>query len=415
MTNMTLKNFDSLLQTYAKLITQVGVNVSKSHTVVLNIQVEQAPLARYIVQEAYKLGAKQVIVQWSDDIVTRETLLHADDSVIEQVPAYKIDEANDFVAKGASRISVVSQNPDALAGVDGERIATMQKVNGKAMMPLRKATQANKISWTVVAAAGSAWAKKVFPDLDTTEEQVDALWDAIFTACRLYSDDPIAAWHEHDKTLETKANELNKENFTALHYTAPGTDLVIGLPVNHHWEGAGSLNVRGERFMANMPTEEVFTAPDRTRIDGVVTSTKPLSYAGNTIENMVFTFKDGVVVDVTAEKGEEVLKSLLDTDEGAKSLGEVALVPHSSPISQSGITFFNTLFDENASNHLALGSAYAFNIKGGTEMSDEELKEAGLNRSQTHVDFMIGSADMSIDGIKQDGSKVPLFKDGEWV
>jgi len=412
---MVLKNFDILLQKYAELITQVGVNVSDSHTVVLSIQVEQAPLARYIVKEAYKLGAKQVIVQWSDDTISREFFLHAGDDVIQEVPQYKIDEANEWVEKGASRISVVSQNPDAFSGVDGERLATFQSVNGKAMMPLRQATQANKISWTVVAAAGKDWAKKVFPDLDSEEKQVDALWDAIFKACRMYEANPIEAWHKHDKTLETKADELNAQQFDALHYTAPGTDLIIGLPENHHWEGAGSENVRGERFMANMPTEEVFTAPDRRRIDGVVSSTKPLSYAGNTIENMVFTFKDGKVVNVTAEKGEDVLKKLLEIDEGAKSLGEVALVPDSSPISQSGITFFNTLFDENASNHLALGSAYAFNIKGGTDMTEKELEEAGLNRSQTHVDFMVGSNKMNIDGIKKDGTRVPIFRNGEWA
>ncbi|MBO0477425.1 aminopeptidase [Vagococcus sp. DIV0080] len=412
---MVLENFDTLLKKYAQLITEVGVNVQKSHTVVVQIQVEQAPLARHIVKEAYKLGAKQVIVQWTDDIVSRETLMHADDSVLETVPESKITEMNEWVEAGASRISVVSQNPDAYAGVDNDRLSTFQLAMGKAMMPLRQATQANKVSWLVVAAAGSAWAEKVFPTLSSKEEQVDALWDAIFKATRMYEADPVATWHNHDALLTNKANELNKEQFDSLHYTAPGTDLVIGLPENHRWEGAGSINARGERFIANMPTEEVFTAPDNRRIDGVVVSTKPLSYSGNTIENMTFTFKDGKVVDVTAEKGEDVLKKLIDTDEGAKSLGEVALVPDSSPISQSGITFFNTLFDENASNHLALGSAYAFNLEGGTEMSEEELIAAGLNRSQTHVDFMIGSNKMNVDGIKKDGTIVPIFRNGEWA
>lgn len=412
---MALKNYDTLLEKYAQLITEVGVNVQKSHVVVLQIQVEQAPLARLIVKEAYKLGAKQVIVQWTDDIVSREFLTHATDDMLETVPSYKIDEVTDWVEKGASRIAVVSQNPDAFSGVDSDRIATHQSAMGKAMMPLRQATQANKVSWVVVAAAGPEWAKKVFPELDSSEAQVDALWEAIFKATRMYEENPVDAWHKHDMLLETKANELNEQQFDALHYTAPGTDLVIGLPDGHHWEGAGSLNARGERFMANMPTEEVFTAPDNRRIDGVVSSTKPLSYAGNTIENMVFTFKDGNVVDVTAEKGEDVLKKLIETDEGAKSLGEVALVPDSSPISQSGITFYNTLFDENASNHLALGSAYAFNLKGGTDMTEDELAKAGLNRSQTHVDFMIGSNQMNIDGIKADGSRVPIFRNGEWA
>ena len=208
---------------------------------------------------------------------------------------------------------------------------------------------------------------------------------------------------------------MNKEQFVSLHYTAPGTDIVIGLPENHLWEGAGSFNSRGEKFMANMPTEEVFTAPDSRRVDGVISSTKPLSYAGNIISGMKFTFKDGKVVDFSAEQGEEVLAKLLDTDEGAKHLGEVALVPDPSPISQSGIIFFNTLFDENASNHLAFGSAYAFNLQGGTEMSEEELDAAGLNRSHTHVDFMVGSDQMDIDGIKADGTVIPVFRNGDWA
>src|SRR5699024_2053404 len=232
--------------------------------------------------------------------------------------------------------------------------------------------------------------EKVFSNLPQEDAQ-DLLWDQIFKTTRIYADDPIKAWREHDQTLQEKADKLNHSQFDALHYQAPGTDLTIGLPKNHLWEGAGSLNARGERFMANMPTEEVFTAPDRNRVDGVVVSTKPLSYAGTTILDMEFHFKDGKVVDVKAREGEETLKHLIETDEGSKHLGEVALVPDPSPISQSGITFYNTLFDENASNHLALGSAYAFSLQGGTEMSEEELKEAGLNRSTVHVDFMIGS------------------------
>ncbi|AQP53117.1 aminopeptidase [Vagococcus penaei] len=412
---MTINQFDSLLRSYAQVITKVGVNVQKSHTVVVTGQVEQAPLVRLIVEEAYKLGAKQVITQWQDDIVNRQNFLYADEEILTTVPDYKISEMHDWLDKDASRISIVSSNPDAFSGVDSHRLAEFQKASGKAMMPLRQATQANKISWLVVAAAGKDWAAKVFPELDSNDEQVDALWTAIFEATRMFEEDPISAWYAHEKLLQSKAEELNAEQFDALHYTAPGTDLVIGLPEGHIWEGAGSKNARGETFIANMPTEEVFTAPDRLRIDGVVSSTKPLSYSGTTIEGMVFTFKNGKVIEVTAEKGEDVLKKLLDTDEGAKSLGEVALVPDSSPISQSGIVFYNTLFDENASNHLALGSAYAFNLKGGTEMTDDELEEAGLNRSQTHVDFMIGSDKMSIDGIKKDGSRVPIFRNGEWA
>lgn len=409
-----LSNFNELLKKYARLIAETGVATEKGHTVVLQISVDQAPLARLITQEAYKLGAAEVIVQWTDDQIQREFLLHAATDRIENVPQSKIDQADEWLEKGASRISVVSADPDAFAGVDSHRVATYQAAAGKALMNLRKATQANKVSWTVVAAAGKQWAAKVFPDLPE-EEQVDALWDQIFKTTRVYEEDPVLAWKKHDEKLAKKAEELNQEQFSALHYTAPGTDIIIGLPKNHLWEGAGSYNARGKKFMANMPTEEVFTAPDSHRVDGYISSTKPLSYAGTIISGMKFTFKDGKVVDFSAEQGEDVLAKLLDTDEGARRLGEVALVPDPSPISQSGIIFFNTLFDENASNHLALGSAYAFSVKGGTEMSDEELAEAGLNRSQTHVDFMVGSDKMDIDGIREDGSTVPIFRNGDWA
>ncbi|HAP5373543.1 TPA: aminopeptidase [Enterococcus faecalis] len=412
---MTLENFNENLKKYARLIAETGVNVQDNHTVVLQISVDQAPLARLITEEAYHLGAAEVIVQWSDETIQREFLAHAATDRIENVPQYKIDQTDDWIAKGASRISVVSSNPDALAGVDAQRVAAFQAANGKALVNLRKATQANKVSWTVVAAASEGWAAKVFPELATSEEQVDALWNEIFKTTRIYEENPVIAWDIHDKKLQEKAAELNEQQFTALHYTAPGTDLTIGLPKNHLWEGAGSYNARGEEFMANMPTEEVFTAPDSRRVDGYVSSTKPLSYAGTIISGMKFTFKDGKVVDFSAEQGEEALKNLLAIDEGAKHLGEVALVPDPSPISQSGLIFYNTLFDENASNHLAFGSAYAFNLQGGTEMSEEELAEAGLNRSQTHVDFMVGSDKMNIDGIKEDGTIVPVFRNGDWA
>ncbi|EOT41154.1 MULTISPECIES: aminopeptidase [Enterococcus] len=409
-----MTDFNKNLAKYAELIVAVGVNVTKGHTVVLQISVDQAPLARLITEKAYALGAAEVLVQWTDDTIQREFLLHAAEDRLENIPDYKVAQTDDWLEKGASRISVVSSDPGALAGVDANRVATYQAASGKAMMNLRKATQANQVSWTVVAAAGQKWAQKVFPNLTAEQAQLK-LWEEIFKTTRIDRDDPIEAWKKHDETLRNKAEELNKEQFSALHYTAPGTDLIIGLPENHLWEGAGSFNVRGEEFMANMPTEEVFTAPDFRRIDGVVSSTKPLSYAGSIISGMKFTFKDGKVVDFSAEEGQDVLAKLLDTDEGAKSLGEVALVPDPSPISQSGITFFNTLFDENASNHLALGSAYAFSLQGGTKMSEEELKAHGLNRSQTHVDFMVGSDKMNIDGIRKDGTSVPVFRNGDWA
>ncbi|WP_152658170.1 aminopeptidase [Oceanobacillus sp. CFH 90083] len=412
---MTLKNFDQLLQKYAELIVSTGINVQEGHTVALTIDVHQAPLAREITKAAYDKGAKRVIVKWGDDKVSRLGFEYQTTETLTDIPDYRIGEMNYIIEEGASRINVVSNDPDALKGLDGEKIAATQKAAGEAFKPLAEATQSNKISWVVAAAASPEWAAKVFPELDSAEEQTDALWDAIFKAVHLYDDDAVHTWSEKDKTLETKAEALNKQQFVALHYTAPCTDLTVGLPKNHHWEGAGSFNSRGERFIANMPTEEVFTAPDANRVDGVVVSTKPLSYAGSVIEGMEFHFENGKVTKVTAEKGEEVIQKLIQQDEGASRLGEVALVPDASPISQSGLTFFNTLFDENASNHLALGSAYAFNLIGGTDMTEEELKEAGLNRSTTHVDFMIGSSQMDIDGIKEDGSRVPVFRKGAWA
>lgn len=412
---MVLPNFEENLKKYAELLVATGVNVSEGHTVYLSIDVDQAPLARHISQAAYDKGAKKVIINWADDELSRQAFNNQDLETLKEVPNYKIEEMNYLLEENASRISVRSSDPDAFAGIDSQKMAETQKSRAAAMRPMMDATQANKISWLVASASGEEWAKKVFPDLETTEEQVDALWDAIFNAVHLYEDDPIAYWEDKVELLQSKADELNQEKFTALHFKGEGTDLVVGLPEKHRWEGAGSTNARGEVFVANMPTEEVFSAPDANRVDGVVVSTKPLSYAGSIIEGMKFHFKDGKVTEVSAEKGEDILKQLLEQDEGASRLGEVALVPDESPISQSGLTFFNTLFDENASNHLALGSAYAFSLVGGTEMSRDELNAAGLNESNTHVDFMIGSDKMDIDGIKADGSTVPVFRNGTWA
>lgn len=412
---MVLPDFDSKLKKYAELLVVTGVNVSEGQTIVLSIDVEQAPLARLIAEAAYERGAKKVIVKWADDELSRLNYTHQDLETLTDIPESKIVEMNEMIEAGASRISVRSSNPDAFAGIDSEKIAASRKASSIAFRPMMEVTQANKVSWLVAAAAGEEWAAKVFPDLETAEEQVDALWDAIFSSVHLYEEDPIAYWSEKVDTLQAKADELNKEAFTALHFKGPGTDLVVGLPKGHRWEGAGSTNARGEVFVANLPTEEVFSAPDANRVDGVIVSTKPLSYAGSIIEDMEFHFENGKVTKVTAKKGEDVLKKLIEQDEGASRLGEVALVPDESPISQSGLTFFNTLFDENASNHLALGSAYAFSLEGGTEMTREELNAAGLNESNTHVDFMVGSDQMDIDGIKEDGSTVPVFRNGTWA
>lgn len=411
---MTIANFEEKLQKYAELIVKVGVNVQPGQEVVLYINVDQQHLAHLIVKEAYKAGAGKVMIKWSDTFAQREFLEHASDEFLENVPEFAKEEAQYIADHRCCRISVMSEDPGAFGGIDQKRVAAYQSANGKALMPIRQATQNNDLSWTVVAAASPAWAERVFPDLKG-EAAVDRLWEEIFKTTRIDREDPIQAWKDHDTKLHEKEDWLNKEQFSALHYTSPRTDLTIGLPENHVWEGGGSKNAAGIEFMANMPTEECFTAPDNRRIDGYVTSTKPLSYAGNILENMKFTFKDGKVVEATAEKGQAVLDHLLETDEGVRSLGEVSLVPDPSPISQSGITFFNTLFDENASDHLALGAAYPFNVQGGTKMSKDQLKAKGINFSQAHVDFMVGSADMNIDGIKKDGMIVPVFRNGDWA
>ncbi|HEM6220095.1 TPA: aminopeptidase [Streptococcus suis] len=412
---MVLPNFKENLAKYAKLLVSTGINVQPGHTVQLTIGVEQAELARLIVKEAYAHGAKEVLVNWLDDVIARERLVNVDVELLEQVHPQRITEMNYLLERKASRLVVLSEDPGAYDGVDPEKLSRNARALSQALQPMRQATQANKVSWTLGAASGLEWAKKVFPNASSDEEAVDLLWDQIFKTCRIYEEDPIKAWEEHEARLVAKAKVLNDEQFVKLHYTAPGTDLVLGMPKNHLWEAAGSVNAQGEHFIANMPTEEVFTAPDYRVADGYVTSTKPLSYNGNIIEGIKVTFKDGEIVDVTAEKGDEVMKKLVFDNAGARGLGEVALVPDKSPISQSGVTFFNTLFDENASNHLAIGQAYAFSIEGGTEMSQEELKEAGLNRSDVHVDFMIGSNKMNIDGIREDGTRVPIFRDGEWA
>lgn len=409
-----IENFSEKLKKYAELIVKVGVNIQKGQPVILYISVTQQELAHLIVEEAYRAGASEVMIEWKDTFSERAFLKHASEERLENIPAYIVKKGDYIAEKKSARISVMSTDPGAYAGIDQKRIAKNQAAMGKALRQVRKVTQNNDLSWTVVSAADQAWAEKVFPE-KKGQEAVDALWEEIFKTTRIDKADPVKAWHEHVQKLHEKSDWLNKQQFSALHYVSPVTDITIGLPENHVWEAAGIFTPEGTEFVPNMPTEEVLTAPDCRRIDGYVTSTKPLSYAGNILEDMKFTFKDGKVVEATAKKGQEVLEHLLETDAGAKSLGEVSLVPDPSPISQSGIIFFNTLFDENASDHLALGSSYPFNVAGGTKMSDEELLDHGMNVSQTHVDFMVGSADMDIDGIKKDGTIVPVFRNGDWA
>ncbi|WPK13738.1 aminopeptidase [Lysinibacillus louembei] len=406
--------FEGNLLKYAELAVKIGVNIQKDQYLFIQASTEVAPFVRLVTKVAYESGARQVFVDFLDDEIGRLRYELAPEDSFEFFPEWKKLEREWLAEQGAAFMSIVSQSPDLLKGVDTKRIAATQKAAGTALNKYRQYVQSDKISWTVIAAASKDWAAKVFPEL-AADEQVQALWDAIFKATRANLENPVEAWKNHDDTLHTKVDYLNDKKYAQLHYTAPGTDLTIDLPKGHLWCGAGSINERGHEFMANMPTEEVFTVPHKTGVNGYVSSTKPLSYGGNIIDNFKLTFENGRIVKVEAEQGEEILKQLVETDEGAHYLGEVALVPHESPISASGLLFFNTLFDENASNHFAIGSAYAFCLEGGKTMSQEDLLANGLNQSITHVDFMVGSGEMNIDGITADGQTEPVFRNGNWA
>lgn len=409
-----MSDFQTKLEKYSELAVKVGVNLQKGQTLVINATLDAKELIRLIVKKAYEAGAKNVIVNWTDDVVTRLKYDLAPDESFMEYPEYRAKELIALAEEGAAFMSVVSSSPALLKGVQPERIANYQKAAGTALKQYRQYIQSDKVSWTVIAAPSQGWADMVFPN-EPAEKRVEKLWEAIFTTTRVDQEDPVAAWKKHDETLHEKVNYLNRKKYKQLHYTAPGTDLTIELPEKHIWCGAGSVNEKGIEFMANMPTEEVFTVPKKTGVNGTVSSTKPLSYGGNIIDEFTLTFKEGRIVEAKAKQGEEILKQLIATDEGSHYLGEVALVPHHSPISQSNILFFNTLFDENASNHLAIGSAYAFCLEGGKTMTPEELKEHGLNESITHVDFMIGSGEMNIDGITANGTREPIFRNGDWA
>lgn len=407
-------SFEQQLEKYAELAVKVGVNIQPNQFLFISVSTDNVELARLITEKAYDAGAKQVFVDFTDDVISRLRFEKAPEDSFSQFPQWKVIEREQLVEEGAAFMSIISQSPDLLAGIDATKIANAQKASGKALSNFRQSMQADKFSWTVIAAPSTDWARKVFPTLPESE-QIPALWDAIFKAVRVNQEDPVQAWQDHNDILHEKVHYLNDKKYKALHYRSPHTDLTVGLPQGHIWCGASSVNTAGHSFMANMPTEEVFTAPHKTEVNGYVSSTKPLSYGGNIIENFKLSFENGKIVQCEAEKGLEVLEQLLATDDGAKHLGEVALVPHSSPISQSNILFFNTLFDENASNHFAIGSAYAFCLEDGKTMTSKQLEAHHLNQSITHVDFMVGSEQMDIDGILADGTTEPLIRKGDWA
>lgn len=406
--------FEQNLEKYAEIAVKVGINLQKNQTLVVNATTNNMDFVRLVAKKAYEAGAKDVHVEWNDEQLALLKYNLAPDHAFLEFPAWKARGFEDLAENGAAFMSIVSSNPDLLKGVDPERISNFNKARGKALEKYRNYIQADKVSWCVIAAPSKEWAQKVFPNL-SEEESVTKLWDAIFMATRADLEDPVTAWYDHNNTLLNKVDYLNNKKYAKLHYQAPGTDLTIELPEKHVWVGGGGKNEQGVSFVANMPTEEVFTVPKKDGVNGTVSSTKPLNYSGNVINNFSLTFENGKIVDFSAEEGYEILKRLIETDEGSHYLGEVALVPHDSPISNANIIFYNTLFDENASSHLAIGNAYSFNLEGGKTMTKEELLANGANSSITHEDFMIGSSEMNIDGITKDGQREPLFRNGNWA
>lgn len=414
------KEHQELLKKYAEAIVKVGLNIRAGQRLMIRYGPTQgvphytAPLVRELTKAAYAVGARYVDVIWGDEELLRLRLQHAPRDSFEEYPTWQVNATMDMIKRGDALLSIVASDPDLFDGLDSEVVGTLQNTMLKNLSPISAIISRNAVNWCVVAASGPAWAKKVFPDLKP-EEAEEKLWQAIFETTRATQPDPVAAWQEHIQNLKKRSRYMQAKNYSALHYQAPGTDLTLGLPRGHKWISAQSLAENGVVFTANMPTEEVFTLPDRHRADGTVTATFPLSHAGSLIEDFSVTFENGRIVKVNARKNEAILQKLVDTDEGSTRLGEVALVPASSPIAQRGHLFYNTLFDENASCHIAIGRAYRFTLIGGEELTDEEFISAGGNVSLNHVDFMIGSPQMDIDGIQQDGTREPVMRAGEWA
>jgi aminopeptidase len=404
-----------MMDKYAELLIRTGVNIQQGQTLVLSCPIECPDFAHLLQRQAYQAGAREVVMRWVDDISARITYDLAPTELFDEFPAWTKTFYDDYAARKAAFLTILATDPDIMKGVDPSRISRQAKARGTALEAYRSAQMSNKHTWCVASVPTSAWARKVFPGM-TEPQAIEALWQAIFTSVRVDQADPVVAWRRHQEALDVRLKLLNDAQFAALRYrNAIGTDLTVKLPENHIWFGGGDECAQGYVFMANLPTEEVFTMPHRHGANGRIVSSMPLNHNGNLIEDFWFSFKDGVVVDYGARQGLAILKELMETDEGARMLGEVALVPHDSPISNQKILFYNTLFDENASCHFALGKAYPTCIQGGTDMDRKQLAAAGANDSLIHVDFMVGSADLCITGIRKDGSEQAVFTNGNFA
>jgi aminopeptidase len=414
-------DLDRILDLYADLAVRIALNIQPGQRLLIigplangGVALEAAPLVRAIANSAYRTGAEFVEAMWGDEQIQLARFRHAPRDSFGKFSSWFPQALSDHAKAGQAVLSIYANDPDLLADQPPELVGAVQKSVSSAVRPFREHIAKNGTNWSVIAAASAGWARRVFGDAPP-ERQIPMLWEAIVKLVRLDRPDPVAAWEEHLALLAARRDFLNARRYSALKYRGPGTDLTLGLAPGHEWVSGRSTALNGIAFAPNLPTEEVFTMPHKDKVDGIVRATKPLSYGGTLIENFSMKFEHGRVVNATAERGQTVLDQMLDTDEGARHLGEVALVPHDSPVAQSGLLFYNTLFDENAASHVALGTAYKFTVAGGDAMTDEQFEQAGGNRSATHVDFMIGSRELDIDGVREDGSVEPLMRKGIWA
>ncbi|MDW7660063.1 MAG: aminopeptidase [Bacillota bacterium] len=409
-----MKNHQKELEKYADLAVNVGINLKPNEGLIIGGNVSGLPLAREIMKKAYAAGAKHVEFMLGDDEMVLARYENAKDYVFENYPEWKVNMLIAMYEDNYHHLFISAPNPELLKDIPGDTVAKDQKTASMAMAPAMKYRMTGQTKWSIVAVPSPDWALSVFPEMDV-HNAIDALWEKIFDATRVSESDPVEAWKNHDMNLKKYKNYLNEKQFEKIMLKAPGTDLEIYLADEHYWMGGSKKSLGGDDFVANIPTEEVFTTPHRLKVNGTLKATKPLSLNGKLVDDFGFTFKDGQVVDFYAGKGKDVLERLMDNDDGAKYLGEIALVQDDSPISNTGILFNNTLFDENASVHLALGRAYAYAMQNGSDLTQEELEAKGANFSLIHVDFMVGGPEMEITAFEKDGSVVKLFENGNWV
>ena len=408
------RSFSEKLDLLAQVAIKVGLGLQPGQELLMTASVESLPLVRRITEHAYRAGASLVTTLYSDDEAALARFRFAPDASFDRAPGWLYNGLAAAFREGTARLAITDANPVLLSSQDPEKVSRSSRANSQAYRPALELITRHSINWNIVASATPAWAAAVFPG-EAPDAALARLWEAIFSTSRINTADPVAEWSAHDAGLQRRAAMMNQKRYAWLHYKGPGTDFRLGLADGHHWLGGGTTAANGVYCIPNIPTEEIFTTPHRERAEGTVTASKPLAHQGTMIEGIQVRFQGGRIVDAHASRGQEVLRKLIETDEGASRLGEVALVPHSSPIASSGFTFLNTLFDENAASHIALGQAYTSCLQGGDSMTAEELAAHGANSSLIHVDWMIGSGELDIDGITPSGMAEPVMRKGEWA